>query len=545
MLSAVTAVPLAVGWLTQTPDNRFVGFADKVPDAASYVARMKLGYDGAWLYRNPYTSAPHPATATNVFFLFLGHACRWLHLPLTLGFHVFRVGFGGLMLACVGWLAAICLPSRTTARAAVGLLAFSGGLGFWTSALPFPHLTETSLDLWAPETTAFYSFMVNPLFCLGVAFLALILGQAYLATRQDARRCAAAVLVLSAILCVVHPYEGLTLNALVPVICLTALGEGRGRAALRTWLSMVCGTAPVLFYYHFTYRTNPGLQGVLEGNVVLTPSPVWVASGLGLLLPLGALGWLLARRQRAGVPAFVAAWAVAQLLLLYAPVALQRKLILGLQVPLCLLAAIAWTAAHRWADTPGEPVRRLCRLATLGTIVVLLGSSNAFVVARQCIQVGSGHRLFHVAADEVSAMKWLGRHTKGQGVVLTSRQVGLFTPVIAGNPVVVGHWDETPSFDQRHQDSQRFFARATANRTRRALLARFRVEYVIVGSEDRGSDKFDAGTCPLLKRIFARPTAEVFSVVAPGRERLGSAQHCENAAWTPPTAMQAPKEVVP
>ena len=145
---------------------------------------------------------------------------------------------------------------------------------------------------------------------------------------------------------------------------------------------------------------------------------------------------------------------------------------------------------------------------------MLLGSTNAFVIARQCTQISSGHRLFHLAADEVSALEWLGRHTKAQGVVLTSRQVGLFTPVIAGNPVVVGHWGETPSFDDRNQDSLRFFARETTDGARKALLTRLRVKYVIAGSEDHGGDKFDADGCPLLKRVFSRPTAEVFSVVA-------------------------------
>jgi len=514
VLTIVTAVPLGVGLLSQTPDNRFVGLADKVPDAASYLARMRLGYDGAWLYRNPYTAEPHPATLTNVFFLVLGHLCRWLHLSLIVGFHLFRVVFGGLMLLSVAWLAGVCLPSRRAARAAVGVFAVASGFGFWAALFSPQVQPNASLDLWVPEALGFYSFMVNPVFCLSVALTVWILGLVHTTSEHSGTWRLILIGLLSALLCVVHPYDGLTVCTISVLVC--GLLWVTRKLPPTPAAAVVAGAVPVLGYYRWAYSQGPGLEGALALNQTPTPAVWWVFSGFGVLWMLAGAGWVMAKRNNWRLPLLVPVWIIAQFALLYAPIQFQRKLIQGMEVPLALLAAIAWSRLPAWVWTGGPRRQRVLRRLMANGLAVLLCITNGFVVVRQCLRIGSGHRLFYLTNDELRALTWLRTHTRPEETVLASDHLGLFTPVLAGNRVVVGHWAETPHFDQRQQEVARFFARSASPAYRATLLTRFQVRYVLVGREEGPDGKFVAEHSSFLRPVFAASRAVVY-VVDQGR----------------------------
>ena len=68
----VTSAPYLVGWLRSTPDRTFGGFAFAIEDGYSYLAKMKQGAEGSWLFRLPYTSEAHTPTIFYIFYLLLG-----------------------------------------------------------------------------------------------------------------------------------------------------------------------------------------------------------------------------------------------------------------------------------------------------------------------------------------------------------------------------------------------------------------------------------------------------------------------------------------
>ena len=88
-----------------------------------------------------------------------------------------------------------------------------------------------------------------------------------------------------------------------------------------------------------------------------TPSPEiwWFLAGYGLVLVWAALGAALAARpnERQGSSdrdyskLLIIVWAVVGFVIPYIPVGQQRKLVMGLQIPLCILCAVAVTEALR------------------------------------------------------------------------------------------------------------------------------------------------------------------------------------------------------
>ena len=53
---ALLTLPYLIAYSSQGRGSRFSGFLFGVEDGNSYIADMRQGADGAWLFRDPYTS---------------------------------------------------------------------------------------------------------------------------------------------------------------------------------------------------------------------------------------------------------------------------------------------------------------------------------------------------------------------------------------------------------------------------------------------------------------------------------------------------------
>ena len=69
-------VPNLLGWTLSTPEARFGGAAYNVEDVNSYIAKMRQGARGEWLFHIPYTSEEHTGTIIYIFYLLLGKLAR-------------------------------------------------------------------------------------------------------------------------------------------------------------------------------------------------------------------------------------------------------------------------------------------------------------------------------------------------------------------------------------------------------------------------------------------------------------------------------------
>ncbi|RLC86261.1 MAG: hypothetical protein DRI79_10275, partial [Chloroflexi bacterium] len=74
----VISIPYALAWVCQTPARVFSGFNFLMDDAFSYLAKMRQGAEGAWLFHIAYTPEPHPGTLFFPFHLLLGKVAALL-----------------------------------------------------------------------------------------------------------------------------------------------------------------------------------------------------------------------------------------------------------------------------------------------------------------------------------------------------------------------------------------------------------------------------------------------------------------------------------
>jgi len=80
-LAAITSLPYLVAGLNQGADWRFTGFLFGVEDGNSYIAKMLAGYQGAWLFRTPYTTVEQVGVLAFLPYLLLGKLAGGSHGP--------------------------------------------------------------------------------------------------------------------------------------------------------------------------------------------------------------------------------------------------------------------------------------------------------------------------------------------------------------------------------------------------------------------------------------------------------------------------------
>jgi len=238
-------------------------------------------------------------------------------------------------------------------------------------------------------------------------------------------------------------------------------------------------TAPIIAYDYYVYTFNPVLHAWSEQNVTLSP-PLWeYAIAYGFVLALAMGGAALALRRRSKADLFLLAWVIVNGLLLYAPLSLQRRLVTGLHVPLCVLAAMALSqyVLPRFSSSR--------RTVILGALIVLTMPSNLFVLMASMAGAAQQDSRLYLYRDEAEAMAWLQENTQPADTVLASPTTSLFIPAWAGNRVLYGHPFETIKAKEKKALVEAFFREGIGGQAEREIARLYRPAYLFYGPRER------------------------------------------------------------
>jgi hypothetical protein len=241
-----------------------------------------------------------------------------------------------------------------------------------------------------------------------------------------------------------------------------------------------------------------------------TPSPpVWdLALSLGLPGILAAVSfarWTATpapvREKIRSIPAeilLLGLWLAVNLVLLYAPFSLQRRLMLGLWIP---LAALAAPKIEAWLYLPVLSVRR----ALAVSVPLFLTSAVSLTIL---LFAGLTHdSLLFLTRDGAAAADWLEGNARGE-VVLASPETSLWLPGMAGVKVVYGHPMETPHADQALQDVEAFFQPTSPDKQRQILIDH-RVNWILCTAEEPACDSLEGGS---FQEVFVSGNVKVLAV---------------------------------
>ena len=474
VLVAATSLPY---WLAYRAPEGYVfsGILLNPADGNSYFAKMREGWAGEWLFRLPYTQDPGPGAFIFTYFLFLGHVARWLNLSLDVVYHGARM-VGGLALLLTGWAFLGAFTTSRRARWAMWLL-FALGSGLGWLALPFGVFTS---DLLVPEAFPFLAVFSNAHFALALALELWILRYTLPGLPAAARPWQGWLVVGVATLALAQVQPMVLLSAGL-VIGGVALWQATVARSLRPFFAPAILTFGLLalpwLVYDFTLTLrHPVLAEWNAQNLTPTP-PLWdvlIAGGAPLLL--AAVGFVRAARRRSPRDVILLVWLGLGGLALYAPFALQRRLSVGLWVPVCVLAVEALR------EVVWPRLRPAWRPLVVGALALLALPTNLIVYAATLGAIASREPDIYWSADEAAALRWLAGHATPADTVAAAPEFGLFIPARTAARVLYGHPFETIHAAAQEQLLLDFYAgRASPE----AFVAAHQITYVIVGSRER------------------------------------------------------------
>jgi len=521
---AITGLPYMAGWLASTPDRVFEGFVIDIDDAHSHLAKMQQGYQGEWRYRLLFTPEPHDGAYIHTFYIALGHLARLIDADLVTTYHGARLIFGFVYLLAAYAFAAFFLSDLAGRRLAYVLICFSSGLG-WLALLvsgSFVVGDITPVDFWFIEMYSFFTVMLFPHTSLALALLLITFGLA-LRYIETGRWTAISGAMTSAIgVSVIHPF-------MLLVIALVLGGYWSFvsfRQRLRLWrlpglAALVLAPLPIVVYQYVTMVSNRVFAGWQAQSLTLSPAPWHYALGYGVVLALAIPGSWWALRQGGRWP-FLPLWLFIIAPLLYAPVVfnLQRRMIEGAQIPLCILAAVGMTryvlpavGRSRLAiglATHGYSSRRLELLVRNLLVGLTLPSTLLLILSAILVAMAGAPDMVH-SADEIAAVDWLGANSTPNDTVLASYEVGGFIPARIGHRVFMGHWTETVDLASKRAAAERFYGGATDSE-RRAMLRQCGIVYVFHGLRERALGNFDPAQVDYLTLVFTSHDVSIYQV---------------------------------
>ncbi|NDJ79263.1 MAG: hypothetical protein GYB65_23680 [Chloroflexi bacterium] len=524
-LMLLTTIPYIVGWLSQGGDWEFGGTLFGVDDGNSYLAKMRLGARGDWLFSIRYTSEPHDGALLFLPYILLGHLSGLfigasdpsLTQGLAITFHLARIVFGLLLILASYRFVAVFLRRPPSRMLALVLITLGGGLGWLLSLVGLGHLLDSlPVDFFVPEGYSFLILFGLPHLALARSGLLIGLLLLFRALRNPGNFRAWGRDTMLAGLCWV--VMGLCVPFYIAVLYVI-LGVWGLAAWLRTrrfpwalfWRTANAALValPVLLYTSVVFLSDDVMRDWSAQNQLASPHPLHYVFGYAALatFAIGALRW--AWRKGAtdhGLPyLLLASWVVVAPVLVYLPINVQRRLAEGVIVPLSILAVaglrLLFPTRHRM-----RRARTALLVLTLPTAILLWlgGTFNALSPARP---------IFHPQA-ELDALDALEDIAPQDAVVLGVKETGNYLPARTGQIAYVGHGPETIDSNDKTELAEDFFARRLERDEALALLGE--VDYVFFGpleEEHADTPAWDLTTeYPFLVPVYARDGYTIYEV---------------------------------
>jgi hypothetical protein len=477
-------LPYFIAWAATPADAHFTGLVFNLQDGHTYIAKMRQGFEGSWRFQLPFTPERSPGAYIYLFYLWLGHLSRWAGLPLIGVYHGARVLGGIAMLVGIYALASHVTAHRRERGTMFLLTSLGSGLGWLVVTAG-----GRTADFWVAEAFPAYSLMINAHFPLSIALMASIamcglriMGLTTEQNHQTRQWPWGFGMILAALL-----LGGIQPFGLVPVF--GALGAMLVARALKErsipwragiWVVIAAAVAlPYPLYMQAAIQSDPVLAEWNAQNTTPSP-PLWDwALSYGLPLVLALAGAVVAVRRGSDGDFLLLGWVVVTLVGMVLPLPLQRRLSIGLGVPIGLLAGMGWWRVGRTKIRPRR--RGLWR----GLIIAFSALTMVFLITMVALAALSSEPWFYLSSGEWKALRWLREEAASDAVVLCAPQTGTFVPAWAGQPVVYGHPFETLNAERREKQVKAYWSTDLSETQRDTFLQDNRVRYVIVGPRER------------------------------------------------------------
>jgi len=477
-------------------------------DTAQYYSYLNQVIDGRVVIDNVYTTEAPRTLLFRPLFLVLGTLARLLDLSAAAIFQVSRMVFGALLIAATYRLLTVLAVEKTIRLVAVTVLALGAGFGgllhpfFFREAQIVGHLelfTQFPSDLYLSESSFFLTILHSPL--LPFALLVDVLVLTWFFKPGVIFWQLPAVVALVFLFGFDHPFDLLalliitagTIGALYARCVVTQKPEQFLLAYVKKFAAVCVAVSCSAGYYWWLVGHSPAFAVLSTQNVTESPALVNLLLGYGLLIPLAAIGFVVARRQSNTV-VFVF-WTLSLLVVAYTPFQYQRRVLPLVLIPLAVLAGTGLVCGFRW----------LKKYSRRGAIMVAV-TAAALLISTNVVVVATHYPLFHlgyysITLEQQQAMEWLSRQP--QATILASPYISNLITGESLHRVYVGHVIQTAySADKVTEVAEWFYKTNDDDIQKYAWLQQRHIEYVWVGPDERALGGYQAATKDYLVPVY-------------------------------------------
>jgi hypothetical protein len=506
---ALLTLPYLIAFQTQGGEWRFSGFLFGVEDGNSYIADMRQGANGAWLFRDPYTSEPQSGALVYLPYLLLGKLAGGAdrQVQLVVLFRLANILCGIAMLLAAYRFLACFLESVSLRRLGMAAVSLGGGFG-WLLAIRGTY----PLEFTSPEAFGFLSLFGIP--HLAVARALLLLALAWFLTPRPAAEAGRQGVKIGSALIALWFFQPLTVLVAWAVMGATVIlsflkmklrrsGDGSSsREELKRASVGVGMTIPFVLYSVVSFIVDPILRQWNLQNMLPSP-PFWqyLLSYAVLLLPALAGAYFALREDDRWL--LLIGWTLVFPAMVYLPIGPQRRLAEGFWI---VPVALALFLVEKKVS---GSVRRFALPVAMG----LMLPAAVIFLGWAAVQSAAPAAPTFLPNQEAHALEWLDANAAPGAVVLSDFDAGNALPAYAGLVSYIGHGPETVNGPQKESIVRIVFDGARSDPDRLAALRTSGARYVLVGPKEI---TIQGSSIPGCRRIYSAEGWEVWEIIPTG-----------------------------
>jgi len=506
---AFSSIPYWAANSAETDELLFCGaYFDEV-DYSVHLSMMQAGRMGDWAYEMRFTSEDHQPAFLRMFYIILGHISKWINLSVETTYHLARWLFGFTALYSIYLLCLKVFQEKKLGWTAFLLCVVGGGAGWIQLLANSPLLRDISpIDFWLIDAYVFFSISVFPSFSFTLTLMAVALNLYldYLSTGKW--QTVIYISLLAVVSQVTNPiaFAGIDIAFTGATIFLWWKNKKIDPRHFYALGGIALAQMPLLIYNFLVLDRDPFWSQFTFQNQTLSPPFSYYVWGFAPFLLLAIYGIVLAFREKKPGMIAMSAWAISGFILAYLPLFIQRRFLLGITIPLGILAIYGLNHLIQRASIKIPGIAKRNRLIYFTYILL---SSISFIN----LSLGSSLYLQSRPSDNFyprdleQALVWLDNNAAPNDFVLGNIRTGQLIAQRTRLKTYVGHPMETLFFEDKLSIAESYYKDEAPN----GWIQQTPIEWVFYSLyEEAFSPTFTPE--PDLELVYQNKTVQIYKV---------------------------------
>lgn len=503
-----SSIPFWLGRSAETDDVVFRGTYADTADYSVHVAMMRAGQQGEWTYQLRFTNEPHNPAFIRLFYVFLGHVSRWTNMDVEFVFHAARWFFGLTALFAIYRLFQKIYRQKSSAAFAFFLAVFGAGIGWLQLILGAPLEPISPIDLWLIDAYILFSISLFPSFSLTLTLMAAALYFFFDHLENEKTGSLIWVCLCAVISQLFNPIAFAVIDAAMAGAVIFSWWEHRriDFRQLRSLIVIAAIQVPLLAYNLFVLVRDPIWSQFTLQNATLSPPPAFYLWGFAPFWIFAIFGAIRAIRERDPISGSMLVWVAGGFALAYLPVLIQRRFLLGITIPLSVLAIYGIQFVLSKLPARLEAVKK--REGLIYFSYVLISSiSSLFLILNASLFVQTRPVSLFYPRDLETAIQWLEANSKPNEFALASVETSQVIAQETHLQVYTGHEMETLYFDNKESAMRAYFNGTISDE----WLSQTSIRWILYGPLEEALTP-DFSPSPSLDLVYQNDSVEIYEV---------------------------------